>query len=105
MCQSSKTANRLITLKILDLILCYFSSKLMSPLFLQTSGRKGPNKVPNGPYIKMLQTIVKNVCLSVISAFCLLSVICSAYVAYTSLCIGLKYLLKVQYIILTWLDF
>ena len=55
---------------------------------------------PNGPYISTFQTILRNFCLSVISEFWLSSVVCSASPAYTGLCRGLKYLLKVRYIIL-----
>ena len=48
-----------------------------------------------GPYINTFQTILRNICLSVILEFCLLSVVCSlsASAAYTSLYRGLKYLL------------
>ena len=59
----------------------------------------------NGPYISTFQTNLKNACLSVILEFCLSSsllssVVCVLAPAYTSLCIGLKYLPKVMYIIL-----
>ena len=52
-------------------ILGYFSSNPMFPLFLQP-----PKKVldPNGPYISMSQTEIRNVSLSVRSEFCLWSV-------------------------------
>ena len=77
-------------------------SNPMFPLFLQLL----ENNVldPNGPYISTYQTILRNFCLSVISEFCLSSVIClsafcSASTAYTSLNRILKYLLKVRYII------
>ena len=74
----------------------------MFPLFLQL-----PEKMvldPNWPYISTFQTILRNVCLSIISEFCL-SVgrsVCRASTAYTSFCRGLKYLLKVRYIILNY---
>ena len=50
----------------------------------------------------MVQTIIRNVCLSAISEFCLSVVVCSASTTYTSLCRGLKYLLKVRFIILVY---
>ena len=50
---------------------------------------------PNGPYISTFHTILRNVCLSVISEFCL----SLSSTAYTSLCRDLKYLLEVRYII------
>ena len=56
---------------------------------------------PNRPYMNTIQTVLGNVCLSVISDFCLSSV-CCASTAYTSLFRGLKYLLKVRYIILNY---
>ena len=40
---------------------------------------------------------IRNACLFVISEFCI--TVCSASTAYTRLCRGLKYLLKVPYII------
>ena len=46
----------------------------------------------------------KNVCLWEISEFCLLSVDCSPTAAYTSLCRDQKYLLKLRYIILVYLN-
>ena len=58
----------------------------------------------NGPCINTFQTIIKNVCLSVILEFCLLSVfcylcsvVCNKSAAYPSVCTGLEYLLKVKY--------
>ena len=57
---------------------------------------------PNWPYISTFQTILIIVCLSVIVEFCLSSSIVLACVlapAYTSLCRGMEYLLKVRYII------
>ena len=44
----------------------------------------------------------KEKCLSVIEKICLFSVVCSASAVYSSLCRGLKYLLKVWYIILVY---
>ena len=41
-------------------------------------------------------------CLSVILEFCLLYVVCLSSTAYTDLCRGQKYLLKVRYIILNY---
>ena len=71
-------------------------SKPMFPLFLWLLGRKVLNTI--GPYINPSQTKIGYVCLSIISAFCLSSV-CSSPTAYTSLCRGLKYLLKISYFI------
>ena len=74
--------------------LVYFSSKPVFPLFLRF-----PEKVldPNGPHTNTFQTIPNKKCLSV----------CLSIVVYTSLCRGMKYLLKVLFskIILTWPDF
>ena len=53
----------------------------------------------NRPYINTFQTILRYVCLSVILEFCLYVVILVFTLAYTSLCKGLKYLLKVMFII------
>ena len=57
-----------------------------------------------GPYVNMSQTKIRNVCLPVISEFCLLLlvIVCSASAALLSLCRGLKYLLKVRYAILVY---
>ena len=57
---------------------------------------------PNGPYINKSRTKTRNASLSIILEFCLLAMICSASEAYTNLCRGLKYLLKVMYIILNY---
>ena len=54
----------------------------------------------NGPYISTIQTILRNVCLTVILEFSLPSSVCVFAPAYTSLCRGLQYLVKVRYIIL-----
>ena len=78
------------------------------PLFLQLPEQKVPYS--NGPYISTFQTIL-SVCLSVILEFCLLlSFVCGPLsvffgllsTAYTNLCRGLQYLLKVRYIILNY---
>ena len=73
----------------------YFLSNPMSPLLLQLPEKKVPD--PSGPYISTFQTKIKNVCLSVILEFCLLSEVCN--IAYISLSRGLKYLVKARYII------
>ena len=55
----------------------------------------------NGLYINTCQTKIRNACLSVTLEFCLLlSAVCSASAAYTSLGRGLKYLLKIPHFIL-----
>ena len=69
----------------------------MFPLFLQL-----PDKIvidPNGPYISTSRTRIISVCISVISEFCQSSFVFSASTAYTSLCRGLKYILKISYFI------
>ena len=81
--------------KFLDL-LAYFG-----PYVLTIFAASGKNVLdPNAPYISTFQTILRNVCLVVISEFCLS--VCSASTTYTSLCIDLKYILKVRYIILNY---
>ena len=75
-------------------------SNPMFLLFLQLPEKKVLD--PNGPYISTFQTIPRNVCLSVIfflSVVVVVGVLCSASTAYTGLFRGLKYLLKVRYII------
>ena len=61
---------------------------------------------PKGQYISTNQIKIINVCMSVISKFCLSSssVVCSASTTYTSLCRDLKYLLKVGYILVVYLN-
>ena len=55
---------------------------------------------PNEPFIITFQTILRNTCLLVILEFCLMSVVVySVSAAYTNLWWGLKYLLKVPFII------
>ena len=74
-------------------------SNPMFLLFLQLLEKKVLD--PNGPYVSTFQTILGNVCLSVISEFCLSSssvVVYSASTAYNGLYRYLKYLLKVRYI-------
>ena len=87
------------SLEVLITFLVYFSSKHMCPLFCNFW-----KKVldPNGPYIIRFLTIIRNVRPLVILEFCQLSVVCSASATYTILCRGLKYLLKVRYIILVY---
>ena len=79
-------------------------SKPIFPIFLQLLERKVLDS--NGPHICMSQTKISNFCLLEISKFCLSSspVVLSATTAYTSLCRGLKYLLKntVFYSRLSW---
>ena len=70
----------------------------MFPLFLQL-----PIKDPRPKWYglfgsRTFQTIYSKKCLPVILEFCPLSVVCSAPAAYTNLCRGQKYLLKVMYI-------
>ena len=48
---------------------------------------------PKGSYIRMFQTKIRNICLSVISEYFLLSVVCNVTAAYTTLCGGLRGLL------------
>ena len=84
-------------------VLVYFSSKPMSPLFSQL-----PEKVlyTNGLYINSFQTILRNVCLSAILEFCLLSLArlqpTPAYVEIWNICWKYHILSK---IILTWPNF
>ena len=73
-----------------------FQLPYFSTIFV-TSGKKILD--PNGPYISTFQTIKKN-CLSVGRSAC--RSVCHASTAYTSVCRGLKYLLKVRYIILNY---
>ena len=72
--------------------------------FLASTGKKVLD--PNEPYISTSRSKIRSVCLSVILEFCLssLSVVCSAFIACPSLCRGLKYSLKVGYIILVYLN-
>ena len=55
-------------------LLGYFAVTLYVPTIFATSGKKVLD--PNGPYINTFQTILRNVCLSIISEFfcCLWSV-------------------------------
>ena len=78
----------------------YFYSNPMFPLFLKLSEKRVLD--PNGPCINTLQTILRNVCLSVILKFYPLSVVYGASAAYTSLCRGLKFLLNVRCIVLNY---
>ena len=77
----------------------------MFPLFLRLPDKKLID--PNGPHISTTQTKIRNVCLSVF--FGILSAVCCsclsvARLANTSLFGGLKYLLKLMYILI-WPDF
>ena len=70
----------------------------MFPLFFATSGKKVLD--PNWPYISMFQTKIRNVCLLVISVFCLSSSVYSvARLQPTPAYVEAWYLLKVRYII------
>ena len=83
-----------------------FQINLYVPTFFATSGKKVLD--PNLPYIRTSQTKIRNVCLSIILEFCLFLSVCSLSTAYTSLCSGLKYLLKyciLSIIIMVWLNF
>ena len=60
----------------------------------------------NWPYVNKFLTNLGNVCLSVILEFFQSYVVCCMWLpAYIYLCRGLEYLLKIPYLILTWLDF
>ena len=85
------------------IFLVFFFSKPMFTLFLQLLEKRILE--PNEPYIRASQTKIRNICMSVILEFCLPVVaVYSASTAYTSLCRGLKYLLKIPYCIQYYLN-
>ena len=75
----------------------YFGLRFSNPLY--SLFLKLPEKSARP---KWTMTEIRIVCLSVILEFYLLLSVCNASIVYTSLCRGLKYLLKVQYIILVY---
>ena len=74
-------------------VLVYFSSKAMFPLFLRFSKKVS---YPNGPYLSTRQKEMPVFSSFEILSIVIVGVLCSASTACasTSLCKGLKYLLK-----------